>query len=76
MITTEQYFTLFIATFILVGALTPLMRKIALKYNFVDQPGATHKSHEQARLSRRGSNHSWDSPSDLWSYLLAIEYVR
>jgi len=48
MITTEQYFTLFIATFILVGALTPLMRKIALKYNFVDQPNATHKSHEQA----------------------------
>ena len=45
MITTEQYFTLFIATFILVGALTPLMRKIALKYNFVDQPNATHKSH-------------------------------
>ena len=48
MITTEQYFTLSIATFILVGALTPLMRKIALKYNFVDKPDATHKSHEQA----------------------------
>lgn len=48
MITTEQFFTLFIATFILVGALTPLMRKIALKYNFVDQPNATHKSHEHA----------------------------
>ena len=48
MITTEQYFTLFIVSFILVGALTPLMRKIALKYNFVDQPNATHKSHEQA----------------------------
>ena len=48
MITNGQYLTLFSLTFILVGALTPIMREIALKYNFVDKPNATHKSHEQA----------------------------
>jgi UDP-GlcNAc:undecaprenyl-phosphate GlcNAc-1-phosphate transferase len=47
MITNNQYFVLFVATFILVGALTPLMRKIALKTNFVDSPNAAHKSHHE-----------------------------
>ena len=48
MITSTQYLILFTSTFILVGALTPLMRRIALKTNFVDQPNAAHKSHTQA----------------------------
>ncbi len=47
MITNNQYFVLFVATFILVGALTPIMRKIALKTNFVDRPNAAHKSHKE-----------------------------
>ena len=48
MITNTQYFILFASAFILVGALTPWMRKIALKTNFVDQPNAAHKSHSEA----------------------------
>lgn len=48
MITSTQYLILFTSTFILVGALTPLMRRIALKKNFVDQPNAAHKSHAEA----------------------------
>jgi len=48
MITSTQYLFLFTSTFILVGALTPLMRRIALKTNFVDQPNAAHKSHTEA----------------------------
>jgi UDP-GlcNAc:undecaprenyl-phosphate GlcNAc-1-phosphate transferase len=47
MITSNQYLILSIATFILVGALTPLMRKIALKTNFVDHPNMAHKSHHE-----------------------------
>ena len=48
MITATQYFLLFTSTFILVGALTPVMRAIALKTNFVDRPDAAHKSHSEA----------------------------
>jgi UDP-GlcNAc:undecaprenyl-phosphate/decaprenyl-phosphate GlcNAc-1-phosphate transferase len=47
MITSTQYLILFVSTFILVGALTPLMRRVALKTNFVDQPNAAHKSHAE-----------------------------
>ena len=48
MISNTQYFILFASTFVLVGALTPWMRKIALKTNFVDRPNAAHKSHSEA----------------------------
>lgn len=48
MITTTQYFILFVSTFMIVGALTPLMRKVALATNFVDRPNAAHKSHKEA----------------------------
>jgi len=48
MISNTQYFILFASTFVLVGALTPWMRKIALRTNFVDQPNAAHKSHSEA----------------------------
>ena len=47
MITTTQYLAFLISTFALVGALTPLMRKIAIKSNFVDVPNAVHKSHSE-----------------------------
>ena len=47
MITSNQYLLLFVSTFVLVGALTPLMRRIALKTNFVDRPNAAHKSHDE-----------------------------
>ena len=48
MITQTQYFILFASTFVLVRALTPWMRKIALRTDFVDQPNAAHKSHSEA----------------------------
>jgi UDP-GlcNAc:undecaprenyl-phosphate GlcNAc-1-phosphate transferase len=47
MINSSQYLILFIATFILVGAFTPLMRKLALRTNFVDLPNMAHKSHHE-----------------------------
>ena len=47
MVTSEQYLILFIATFTLVGLLTPLMRRIAIKINFVDHPNMAHKSHSE-----------------------------
>ena len=47
MITSNQYFLLFISTFVLVGAFTPLMRKVALKTNFVDRPNSAHKTHHE-----------------------------
>jgi UDP-GlcNAc:undecaprenyl-phosphate GlcNAc-1-phosphate transferase len=45
MVTSEQYLILFITTFTLVGLLTPLMRRVAIKINFVDHPNMAHKSH-------------------------------
>ena len=41
-----DYFYLFIATFFLVGFLTPIMRRIAIKTNIVDLPNHSHKTHE------------------------------
>lgn len=40
-----DYAILGIASLTTVGLLTPLMRKIALKMNFIDTPNSTHKSH-------------------------------
>jgi UDP-GlcNAc:undecaprenyl-phosphate/decaprenyl-phosphate GlcNAc-1-phosphate transferase len=34
-------------SFIVVGALTPWMRKFAIQINFIDQPNAAHKSHSE-----------------------------
>ena len=48
MLTATQTLLLFISTFLLVGILTPLMRKIALRLNFVDYPDSSHKSHNEA----------------------------
>jgi UDP-GlcNAc:undecaprenyl-phosphate GlcNAc-1-phosphate transferase len=47
-ITNQEYFILFVTSYLLVGVLTPLMRKIALATNVVDKPNAAHKSHKQA----------------------------
>ena len=40
-----DYFYLFSATFFLVGFLTPIMRRVAIKTNIVDQPNHAHKTH-------------------------------
>ena len=42
-----QYFLLFIATFALVGTLTPIMRKIAISNKIYDLPNAAHKTHKE-----------------------------
>ena len=47
-ITNQEYFLLFVTSYLLVGVLTPLMRKIALATNVVDSPNAAHKSHKKA----------------------------
>ena len=39
----SQYLTLALATFIFVGALTPIMRKIAIKVGAVDAPNMARK---------------------------------
>ena len=40
-----EYFSLFIISYLLVGLLTPLMRKIALANGILDRPNSAHKSH-------------------------------
>jgi len=44
-ITQSQNFFLFVSTFVLVGGLTPLMRKIAISKEILDRPISAHKSH-------------------------------
>jgi len=46
-ITNKEYFLLFVMAYLLVGALTPLMRKIAIATNVIDRPNSSHKSHNQ-----------------------------
>ena len=41
----NQFFTLFVISYVLVGALTPLMRKIAVSKKIFDKPNSSHKSH-------------------------------
>jgi len=41
----NQFFTLFVISYVLVGALTPLMRKIAVSKKIFDKPNSEHKSH-------------------------------
>jgi UDP-GlcNAc:undecaprenyl-phosphate GlcNAc-1-phosphate transferase len=45
LISNYQYLAVFILSFILVGALTPAMRKVAIKNNIFDLPNTSHKSH-------------------------------
>ena len=44
-ITNREYFLLFLVSFILVGILTPLSRRIAISNNVIDRPDSPHKSH-------------------------------
>lgn len=46
-ITNKEYFLLFVMAYLLVGALTPLMRKIAIATDVIDRPNSSHKSHRQ-----------------------------
>ena len=41
-----DYFVLFVSAFVLVGALTPLMRRIAIKNEVYDSPVQGHKTHK------------------------------
>ena len=41
-----DYFLLFVISYVLVGLLTPLMRKIALTQGILDRPNSAHKSHK------------------------------
>ena len=41
-----DYFFLFVISYLLVGLLTPLMRKIALAQGVLDRPNSAHKSHK------------------------------
>ena len=45
LISNYQYLAVFILSFFLVGALTPAMRKVAIKNNIFDLPNTSHKSH-------------------------------
>ncbi len=46
-ISNQEYFLLFAISYLVVGAITPLMRKIAVTADFVDRPNSLHKSHKQ-----------------------------
>jgi UDP-GlcNAc:undecaprenyl-phosphate GlcNAc-1-phosphate transferase len=46
-ITNQEYFLLFLSSYLLVGLLTPLMRRIAIATDVVDIPNTAHKSHKQ-----------------------------
>ena len=46
-ITNTDYFLLFVISYLFVGVLTPLMRKIAIATDVVDRPNSSHKSHKK-----------------------------
>ena len=41
-----EYFSLFAISFVLVGLLTPVMRRVAIKFDVVDSPNESHKTHK------------------------------
>lgn len=45
LISNFEYLVIFVLSFILVGALTPVMRKVAVKKNIFDMPNSAHKTH-------------------------------
>ena len=47
-ITNTEYFLLFVISYLFVGLLTPVMRKIAIATDVVDRPNSSHKSHKKA----------------------------
>ena len=48
LISNSEYFLLFVITYIIVGVLTPVMRKIAVNKKILDRPTSSHKSHIKA----------------------------
>jgi len=42
-----EYFYLFVISYVLVGLLTPLMRKVALAKGVLDSPNSAHKTHKK-----------------------------
>jgi UDP-GlcNAc:undecaprenyl-phosphate GlcNAc-1-phosphate transferase len=46
-ITNTEYFLLFVISYLFVGVLTPVMRKIAIVTDVVDRPNSSHKSHKK-----------------------------
>jgi UDP-GlcNAc:undecaprenyl-phosphate GlcNAc-1-phosphate transferase len=46
-ITNTEYFLLFVISYLFVGLLTPIMRKIAITTEVVDRPNSSHKSHKK-----------------------------
>lgn len=46
-ITNTEYFLLFVIAYLLVGVLTPVLRKIAIATDVVDRPNSSHKSHKK-----------------------------
>ena len=46
-ITNTDYFLLFVISYLFVGLLTPVMRKIAVATDVVDKPNSSHKSHKK-----------------------------
>ena len=42
----NAYFLAFIATFSIVSLITPLIRRLAIRYDIFDQPNAIHKTHK------------------------------
>ena len=46
-VTNTEYFLLFVISYLLVGVLTPVMRRIAIVTDIVDRPNSSHKSHKK-----------------------------
>ena len=46
-ITNTEYFLLFVISYLFVGLLTPVMRRIAIATDVVDRPNSSHKSHKK-----------------------------
>ena len=47
-ITNTEYFLMFVISYLFVGLLTPVMRRIAIATDVVDRPNSSHKSHKKA----------------------------
>jgi UDP-GlcNAc:undecaprenyl-phosphate GlcNAc-1-phosphate transferase len=43
----SEYLVLFIASLVMVGLLTPIIRRLAIRLNVVDSPTESHKTHKQ-----------------------------
>lgn len=46
-ITNTEYFLLFLLSYLLVGLLTPVVKRIAIAADVVDRPNSSHKSHKK-----------------------------